>query len=481
MAAVAIDPAQTLVIGGAGLATSAYLRLFLDPRLGRRARADRRRAGQRHAARRAGGHAHDPRVGRPDHGTGGSAPGGPGRHDRRAVRGPDHADAARRSCRSDGRHHGDAGRRRRGRPGDRRDGLDRPRPQPARRAARGLRARVPGLRDGRRDAFRGDPIPPLGGASDRCRAGDRASRPDRDRAGVAGGRRAGVGRLGCRAGGGRPDTRAVHRARHRGRHDRARRGRRVRPGRPGTRARLLDRRRRRGHRPRPRGRWPRRAGARPDMDPRVHRRSWRVRGLGGRDPGGLLHGPRRRPARLGTPLAAAPGRVARGGCRQRRLPGSGLVRRAGVAGRPGGGTAGQLVAPDRDPRAAHLLRAAAGDRAGAAGSGRRTGRRVAAPRGASERRRPPTLGAQDVGRQPGVHDGIAGRAAGTAGTRDGGWCVRWSRCGRGTGPDRRDPGRVRPPRADERPAGAAGIGCAVGAWRPASPSDGPSGSESPLP
>ena len=68
----------------------------------------------------------------------------------------------------------DAGRRRRRCAGDRRDSLDRPRPQPAGCAAGRLRARLPRLRARRRDAFRGDPVPPLGGAPDRCRARDGA-------------------------------------------------------------------------------------------------------------------------------------------------------------------------------------------------------------------------------------------------------------------------------------------------------------------
>jgi hypothetical protein len=76
----------------------------------------------------------------------------------------------------------------------------------------------------------------------------------------------------------------------------------------------------------------RRAAPRSDMDPRVHRRRGRVRGLGGRDPG-------RASSRAASPTCAAghadrpllPGRVARGGCRQHRLPGLASFDR----GRPG--------------------------------------------------------------------------------------------------------------------------------------------------
>ena len=98
-------------------------------------------------------------------------------------------DSARRPRRRDGRHPRDAGGRRRRCAGDRRDGLDRARPQPAGCPAGRLRARLPGLRARGRDALRGDPVPPVGGAPDRRRARDGAAGPDRARAGIAGGRR----------------------------------------------------------------------------------------------------------------------------------------------------------------------------------------------------------------------------------------------------------------------------------------------------
>ena len=58
---------------------------------------------------------------------------------------------------------------------DPRHGLDRPAARRPRGRARGLRLRVPRLRGGGRDPVRGDPVPPLGGAPRRRRAGGDAA------------------------------------------------------------------------------------------------------------------------------------------------------------------------------------------------------------------------------------------------------------------------------------------------------------------
>ena len=93
VAALAIDPAQTLVIGGSGLATSAYLRLFLI--LGSLVGLGLTIAGlaERHETRRPGRHADDPRLGGADARPGGPATGGPRGDDRRVVRCPHHVDS----------------------------------------------------------------------------------------------------------------------------------------------------------------------------------------------------------------------------------------------------------------------------------------------------------------------------------------------------------------------------------------------------
>ena len=72
---------------------------------------------------------------------------------------------------------------RRRRAGDRRDGLVRARPEPAGGPAGRLRAGLPGLRGRGRHAVRGDPVPPVGGAAQRCRARGRPADPDRARPG----------------------------------------------------------------------------------------------------------------------------------------------------------------------------------------------------------------------------------------------------------------------------------------------------------
>ena len=168
------------------------------PRLAGRPRPGRVRPRRRLAPGRAGGHPRrssrrrpDPRPGRP--------PCRRPRRDRgRPVRGARHAHARRTAAPA--RRSASARRGRSivaGRPGHRRDGLVRARPEPAGGPAGRLRARLPRLRGRGRDALRGDPVPPLGGAPDRCRPRGRPADPDRDGPGLAGDRRPGLdGRIG---------------------------------------------------------------------------------------------------------------------------------------------------------------------------------------------------------------------------------------------------------------------------------------------
>ena len=127
-----------------------------------------------------------------------------------------------------------------------------------------------------------------------------------------------------------PADRAVDRDRV----DRPRRRGRVRAGRHRARARLFDRRRRRRGHAGPGHPGPRRLGAGADLDPRLRRGPQRVRGLGGRDPGGLLHRTGRRPARLGASLADPRRRARRRRHRDHRLA---RDSRPSTHGRPSSG------------------------------------------------------------------------------------------------------------------------------------------------
>ena len=207
--------------------------------------------GRRHAARRARGHPRDPRRGRAD--------ARPGRRPRAAVLAATAGGLfgvlvtlvprGARAGATVGILRG-AGRRRRGRAGDRRDRLVRARPQPAGGPAGRLRAGLPGLRDRGRDPLRRDPVPPVGRAPDRRRARDLAAGADR-----AGARpRSPSSRWPGSMRSVTPlavdlDAGAVDRAGHRARVDRPGRRRGDPPGGHRARPRLLDRRRRRGHHP----------------------------------------------------------------------------------------------------------------------------------------------------------------------------------------------------------------------------------------
>ena len=247
-------------------------------------------------------------------------------------------------------------------PGDRRDGVVRARPEPAGGPAGRLRAGLPGLRGRGRHAVRRDPVPPVGGAAQRCRARGRPADPDgagpghpRDRRPRLDGR---IGRAAARRPLGGPADRAVDRDRV----DRPRRRGRVRAGRHRARAQLFDRRRRRCGDARPGHPGPRRMGAGPDVDPRLRRGPQRVRGLGGRDPGGLLHGAGGRPSGLGPSLADPRRRARRRRHRGHRLAGDRVLRLTGGPRRAGPRRAAGDVRPRGHAGAARVLRAAARDR-----------------------------------------------------------------------------------------------------------------------
>ena len=131
---------------------------------------------------------------------------------------------------------------------------------------------------------------------------------------------------------------AGDRPRRRHRHDRPGRLRRLDPGRPRARGRLLDRRRR-GRRPaRVRGPRPRRLGAGADLDPRLRRHPERVRRLGrraSRDASAPAGSPDLRGWAVRSPLLA----VALGADRHRR--------RSGCRGSPRSRPARPLVRPGR--------------------------------------------------------------------------------------------------------------------------------------
>ena len=102
--------------------------------------------------------------------------------------------------------------------------------------------------------------------------------------------------------GGRCRTRGPDRDRRRD--DRARDVRRMDPGRPRARPRLFDHGRCRRHHPRARGARDRGMDPGPRLDPRIRRGAQRLRRVVCRDPGDVLDRPARRPARLGAALAA---------------------------------------------------------------------------------------------------------------------------------------------------------------------------------
>ena len=204
IAALAIDPAQVVDIRGGGIATTAYLRLFLV--LGSLVGLGLAVSGL------AGGSRRDaPAVTLAILGACGLTL---GLVDARAAVLVATAGGlfgvlvtlipgSGRVGRDD-RHPRDPGGHRRRGAGHRRDGLVRPRPEPARRPAGRLRSRLPRLRRGGRDALRGHPVPPLGGPPDRRRARDGPADPDRDGPGVAGDRRPRLDRRVGHAAAGRP-------------------------------------------------------------------------------------------------------------------------------------------------------------------------------------------------------------------------------------------------------------------------------------
>ena len=284
MTSVLITPDQAVVIGGATVATTAYLRLFLilgsvaglllalvDAAAGTRRDVPAVTLGILGAARPRAGPAGSARsrCSRPRPvGCSGSCVTAPWRWR------PGRRSVGLRELRAivDRR-----------RPGDRRDGLDRPRPERARGPAGRLRPGLPRVRARGRDPVRGDPVPPLGGpradavpeaapaAPDRLGPGRvRRRRPRLDRRiGRAAARR----RSTRRAGPGPRPSASRRSCSARGRLD---------PGRPRARRRLLDRRRRRGRRCSASRRSTRRPGRRPDLDPRLRRGAQRLRRLGRR-------------------------------------------------------------------------------------------------------------------------------------------------------------------------------------------------------
>ena len=197
VAAILIQPGQIVVVEGGGLATTAYLRLFLS--------SARWSASAWRSPGLAGGSRRDaPAVTLGILATGGLTLGlvDPRAAVLVATAGglfgvlvtllPDE-----RPRRRDGRHPRDAGGHRLRGPGDRRDGLVRARPEPAGGPAGRVRAGLPGLRGRGRHAVRRDPVPPVGGAAERCRARGRPADPDGAGAGHPRDRRARLdGRIG---------------------------------------------------------------------------------------------------------------------------------------------------------------------------------------------------------------------------------------------------------------------------------------------
>ena len=181
LTALLLDPAEHVTVGGALVATSAYLRLFLVlgsavglvlvvVGLATRSRRDAPAVtlGTLGAAALAMSLA-DPRIAvLGDHGG-------------RPARGPPDPRPRREPGGRHDRHARAAGAHGRGRDGDRRHGLDRPRPQPAGRPASRLRPRLPRVRPGRGHPLRRHPVPHLGGAPHRH--GPRGRPADRHRLG----------------------------------------------------------------------------------------------------------------------------------------------------------------------------------------------------------------------------------------------------------------------------------------------------------
>ena len=163
VAAAALQPGQILVVDGGGLAATAYTCGSSSSSarvvgLGLACQRPRRRL----APRRAGRDARHPRPGGLTLGLVDPRAAVLVGDGRRPVRRRSSRSCRRTAGRGDRRHPRDAGGRRRGRAGDRRDGLVRARPEPAGRPAGRLRAGLPRLRRRGRDAVRRDPVPPVG-------------------------------------------------------------------------------------------------------------------------------------------------------------------------------------------------------------------------------------------------------------------------------------------------------------------------------
>ena len=393
-------------IGGGGLATTAYLRLFLI--LGSVVGLVLAVAGLAGGTRRdaPGRDARHPRRRRPDHGPARSAIAVLAATTGGAVRRPDHARrrrdgrAGRRSASSRSRAVVVAAPWRSPR-----------RPGSAATSASSTRSRSSSASPtspsrSRSRCGSGRSRSTCGRPADRCRAGDGAAGPDRLRARVAGGRRPGlgrrVGRAGARSTSARTATIVLAIA--------------VASivlaavaafvqddlehvlgysivGDAGVIVLALA------------ALGPAAWAPGPDLDPRLRRRPRRVRGLGGGIRAGFFTGPRRRPARLGTPLAAAGGRLRAGRRRQHRFPGlASFDARASLVG---------LAVTGPLPRRALIVTSRRSPTTGGCwrsgwrrpGSRGRTGRRVAAPRGSGQ-----TSAASDTGgrrtwdAQPRVHD-----------------------------------------------------------------------------
>ncbi len=366
-------------------------------------------------------------------------------HGRRGLRRARDSGSGRRPRGRDRRDPCAAGHGRRRDDGRGCDRLDRTRPDRSRRTTGGLRSRLPRVRARRGDPVRSDPAPYVGRSTHRYRAGIDA--PARDGLGAGGlrGRGPRVGRRVHRAAARRPRCRAVRGARDRDRVDRARIRGGPDPGRHRAHRGLRDHRRCRRHPARHRRARPGRLGAGTNLDPGVRCRPERLRGVGSRHPLGVLHGPRRGPARVGDPVAGAGCDPRPGRDRQRRRAGARGLRCPWRHRRAGDRWTAGCARHARRPVAAPVLRAAARGRCRAPRGRLRRWRRPPSGRYPGGPHRRPQLAEPDLVRQPGRHRHGGCRAPGGPGAR----CfVRGVRCvgrrGRTAADPRHEPRVVRP-------------------------------------